>query len=359
MEFDVALSRWYLVHRRDLPWRKDPSPYEVWISEIMLQQTRVEKVKEYYVRFLKRYPDVFALARAQEKEVLKMWEGLGYYSRARNLLALAKIVVERFEGAFPSDEKTLLSLPGVGAYTACAIRAIAFHKKEVAVDGNLIRVYARLRADGEETLQKVKERAREYFLQAMGREDPSAFNQALMDLGELVCLPLGAPRCDRCPLAAFCKARERGNPQSYPAQKKRKGKREVSLTVFALVYKGRIAVCQRPKTGLLASLYELPNAFESLSEEEVEKRYPQSLVLPLGDHRHVFTHLAWNMKGYLVLLKEKEEGHGFSWKLPESVRKTLALPQAFLIYLQRAEETLRSRSFPHHQSKTPGPCPAK
>jgi A/G-specific adenine glycosylase len=258
MSLEKSLLDWYNANRRHMPWREDPTPYHVYLSEIMLQQTQVDTVTAYYLRFLEKFPTINKLSEASEEEVLKLWEGLGYYSRGRNLLRAARIVEKDFHGAIPSNKKDLLALPGVGTYTSKAVLSMAFHQKEIAVDGNLIRVYSRLEEKKEANAEKMKSLCEAFLRKQLKNEDPSFFNQALMDLGELVCLPRGFPLCDQCPLRAFCKARTDGAMMDYPLSKKAKEKRNESLTVCVLTYQGKIAIRQRKAEGLLASLYEFP-----------------------------------------------------------------------------------------------------
>lgn len=338
MELDKALIQWYEEHQRMLPWRRNLSPYHVLLSEVMLQQTQVAKVKDYFLRFVKAYPTIQDLAKAGERDVLKHWEGLGYYSRARNLLKLARIVVERYDGQIPSTHEELLKLPGIGPYTANAIRAIAFHQKSIAMDGNLIRVYARLCGDPSKDLEALKKKGEFYFSEHLNDSDPSLFNQALMDLGELVCLPNGKPHCLDCPLRYKCEAYALERQQDFPSPKKRKKKEEIPLTVFVFFWNGRMGICQRPKSGLLASLYELPNIEQSFSKEEVGKRFEGAQIIDLGTYSHVFSHLIWKMRGYGIVLKHKPQGWHLRWLLSETIREKYPLPKAFQVYYLRALE---------------------
>ena len=321
--------------RRDLPWRKDKDPYRVWVSEIMLQQTRIEAVKPYFARFMERFPDVFALANAEEEEVLKLWEGLGYYSRARNLHKAAKEVAFKLGGRFPATKEELKRLPGIGEYTSSSIASIAFDEVAVAVDGNLLRIHARLNADRTDVkMPEAKKRAEAFFLSKIDRARPGDFNVALMDIGELVCLPAGNPKCDECPFQDFCKAKREGKQNEYPIVSKKKDKRVLPLDVFILKHQGGIVLRKRPATGLMAGLYELPNI-------EREKT-PQESLKKLGfadfsgfsfakETQHVFTHIVYKMKVYeasvdaipegfqIVPLDEIEKG----WPMPTCFKKLL------------------------------------
>ncbi len=300
MSFASDLLTWYEENRRHLPWREDPTPYHVYLSETMLQQTRVDTVGSYYTRFLERFPDFLSLANAEEEEVLALWQGLGYYSRAKNLHKAAKIVASVYGGELPKDKTSLLRLPGVGGYMANAVLAIAFDQKEVAVDGNLLRVYSRLEAKNVDiTKTDVRENCAAYFQKRI--ESPSSFNQALMDLGEMVCLPHGTPKCEQCPLRSHCKARANGNPSDYPPKKKKPSVKEETLTVLLIFDSaGRIQIRKRPETGLLASLYEFPNLSGHLGVCDLVGRYPQVTGLTyLGKETHRFSHILWTMHVYI------------------------------------------------------------
>lgn len=298
MDFAKELLQWYETHRRHLPWREDPTPYHVLVSEFMLQQTRVDTVLPYYERFLERFPDVLALAESNEEDVLTFWQGLGYYSRARNLRKAAQKIVSDFGGTIPSDVGDLQSLPGVGPYMSHAVAAIAFGKSFIALDGNLARVYSRLTADKDVLSSAGAKRCTEFYLERI--DNPSAFNQALMDLGELVCLPSGKPLCDQCPFASFCKAHETGQEMEFPPKKEPPKVRQVDVT-FLLVFngKGEIAVKKRPENGLLASMDEFPNLEGHVSEETLRGEHPElNEIRFLGEATHRFSHLQWNIWVY-------------------------------------------------------------
>ena len=316
------LLDWYAANCRDLPWRVNKDPYRVWISEIMLQQTRVEAVKGYFIRFLARFPDVASLASTDEDEVFKYWEGLGYYSRARNLLKCAKVIVNEHDGIFPTTKEELLKLPGIGEYTAAAISSICYGEKQVAVDGNLYRVFARLTAR-EKTLLDPKERetCMRYFRKWMENADAGIVNQALMDLGELVCLPGGAPHCLQCPFAIECKAHQKGKELLYPSKKPKKEKKSEPLIVFLIRFERKYVISKRPDSGLLASLYEFPNVKGTSLSEAKRKLLSKGIDIKqtkfVGKAVHVFTHKKWDMAYYLaqatavnldsVLLASREE----------------------------------------------------
>ena len=304
----------------------------------MLQQTRVEAVKGYFSRFLSRFPDVAALAASPEDEVIKYWEGLGYYSRARNLLKCAKVIVSEYGGVFPTSKEELLKLPGIGEYTASAIASICHGDKQVAVDGNLYRVFARLNAR-EKTLLEPKERetCMRYFQKWMENADPGIINQALMDLGELVCLPSGAPHCKQCPFANECKAHQEGRELFYPAKKPKKEKKSEPLIVFLMLFDGKYVISKRPDSGLLASLYEFPNvAGESLEEAKkaLEKRgIKVKQTMFVGKAIHIFTHKKWDMVYYRAQVTEIDSD-SFILASKEELSSKYAIPSAFAFGLK-------------------------
>lgn len=339
MMFEKKLITWYEQNRRHMPWREDPLPYHVYLSEIMLQQTQVDTVRAYYARFLKAFPTIKDLANASEDQVLKLWEGLGYYSRGRNLHKAAEDIVARFGAEVPSNKDDLLSLPGIGTYTARAIRAIGFHQKEIAVDGNLIRVYSRLTEDGESNLETMKDHCESYFLKQLQKEDPSAFNQALMDLGEMVCLPKGDPLCSACPFNAICQAHQKGNTASFPTPKKAKEKREESWTVLIFVAGDKVAIEQRPSTGLLASLYQFPLQEGIRSREEAQKgKFAVQSCVDLGKTTHTFSHLIWHLQGYQIEIEKPFKEPGLLWVKKSDLKKRYSIPSAFAFYKKKLLE---------------------
>ena len=300
------LLAWYREHKRELPWRADKNPYYIWISEIMLQQTRVEAVKPYFERFVTALPTVQDVAACEEEKLLKLWEGLGYYNRVRNIQKAAQILVEQYDGRFPKSYEKLLELPGIGEYTAGAVASIAFEIPTPAVDGNVLRVISRVTENDEDILkQKVKNRIRDQLLAIMPEKESGEFNQALMELGATVCVPNGQPKCDECPLKMFCLAREHDRLDEIPVRKKAKERRIEEKTVLVVLDGDKVAIRKRPKKGLLAGLYELPNFSGHLAEDEVLKILDtydlMSLrITPLADSKHIFSHVEWRMKGYLV-----------------------------------------------------------
>ncbi len=308
--FTPALLHYYNKEKRELPWREDTDPYHVWISEIMLQQTRVEAVKSYYLRFIEALPDVDALAHVKEERLLKLWEGLGYYSRARNLQKAARIVAEEYGGVMPKTGEELIKLPGIGSYTAGAIASISFGETIPAVDGNVLRVLSRVFADGRDIGQpQVKKDYEKLLKVSMSCERPGEFNQAMMEVGAMVCVPNGQPRCESCPLALFCEAHRSGTWDRYPYKAPKKSRTVEERTVLILRDEKRTAIVKRPAKGLLAGMYEFPVMKGYATEEEVladlkEKGIRAVRIQPLEDAVHVFTHREWHMKAYLIRVDE-------------------------------------------------------
>ena len=356
------LQNWFLEHKRVLPWREHPTGYYVWISEIMLQQTRVEAVKPYFDRFVKELPNIEALANCPEDKLLKLWEGLGYYNRVRNLKIAANQILEEYHGGMPTEYKELLKLRGIGSYTAGAISSIAFGKPVPAVDGNVLRVISRVTADDSDIMkQSVRKHMEERLLtlmctnfieekniqkaernlseqqkimqiennsakqqkiickESMEQEKdrnkniviPQIFNQALMELGAIVCVPNGAPHCEVCPWHDLCEARKQDRIGEIPVKKKTKERKIEEKTVFIIKDGEQIALHKRPKKGLLAGLYELPNVEGYLSEQEVtdyirQQGYEPIRIQKVCDAKHIFSHVEWHMKGYVVFLQAKD-----------------------------------------------------
>ncbi|MBQ8718615.1 MAG: A/G-specific adenine glycosylase [Clostridia bacterium] len=348
---DPLLS-WYADHRRSLPWRDDPTPYHVWLSEIMLQQTRIEAVLPYYHRFLAACPDVASLAAIDDDALMKLWQGLGYYSRARNLKKAAQVICEQHGGIFPADYGALRALPGVGDYTAGAIASIAFGLAEPAVDGNVLRVIMRLSADNSDILaDAVKKRVRDQLRAIYPSKggDAAAMTQALMELGQRVCIPNGQPHCDECPLGAFCMARVNHLTDSIPYRAPKKPRRIEKRTVFLLCRADRqpdgtdivrYAIRKRASKGLLASLWEFPSVDGHLCASEA-KDAVQTIFEPLyvidaakaADAVHIFTHIEWHMCGYCLLCQGDCASDELTWATADELRTVYALPSAFRAYL--------------------------
>lgn len=334
---DVSLLlEWYGANKRVLPWRENPTPYRVWVSEIMLQQTRVEAAKGYYLRWMERFPTLRALADASEEEVLKAWEGLGYYTRARNLHKAAKLVTEA-GGELPCDKRSLEKIPGIGAYTAGAILSIAYGVAEPAVDGNVLRVVSRLTADPfDVTKNETKEKIADALRPLMPAGRTSDFTQALFELGALLCLPSSPPRCAECPLRERCEAHRLDKEIDYPIKAAKAEKRREKLTVFVTEWDGRFAIRKRPSTGLLANLWELPNVQGALTPEEAAALY-KGEITPLPAATHVFTHVVWEMTGYFVRLSTPIKDEKVRFVTPEELRETYTLPSAFSAYRKYCE----------------------
>lgn len=336
------LLRWYDDGHRDLPWRREPVPYRVWVSEIMLQQTRVEAVRGYFERWMQAFPDVRALAAADEAQVLKLWEGLGYYSRARNLHRAAQLVCERYGGTLPADYEALLALPGVGEYTAGAVASIGFGLCVPAVDGNVMRVAARLNDDFTPiTDAKQKKRTTGHFLEITPEDRPGDFNQSLMELGAMVCLPNGAPRCGSCPVQHLCLGYHHGHAEILPVRAAKRERRIEERTVLLVRCGEEVGICRRPKTGLLAGLWELPSLEGKTGADELRARlsargWQVEKLLSLRGAKHVFTHVEWHMSGFEVTLAEKPEG--LTFVTPQALRESYALPSAFRAFLSVLEE---------------------
>lgn len=331
------LLAWYDANRRILPWREDPKPYRVWISEIMLQQTRVEAVKPYFHRFMEALPSVEALANVQEDHLLKLWEGLGYYNRARNLKKAAQIMVETYSCQLPASYEELLKLPGIGSYTAGAIASIAYGIPAAAVDGNVLRVLSRVLANKEDILKpSVKKQMEEDIRITMPGNRASAFNQGLIEIGAIVCVPNGQPKCKECPLDSICLAKRQGLTDSIPYKAPKKPRKLEERTILLVESGDRIAIQKRPDMGLLASLYEFPNLIGHLSESQIEDTIIKAggmmeRIEPLPSSKHIFSHVEWHMVGYRVQLK----GEGLDEYImvaKEEIKTKYPLPNAFMAY---------------------------
>lgn len=330
------LCDWYRKNARDLPWRRTRDPYCIWVSETMLQQTRVETVKGYYTRFLETFPTIRSLAEATEEQVHKLWEGLGYYSRARNLRLAAKQIVNEYGGVFPTSYEEIHALPGVGDYTAGAVCSICYGQPTAAVDGNVLRVVMRLQdslaeIDKVTTKQRVIQELSAVYPEHDG-EGCGALTQALMELGASVCIPGDTPRCEVCPVREYCRSRKCGTSGMLPVRKKKLPKKQVDVTVFILRTDEKYAVCKRPLYGLLASMWEFPNIETRMTEEEILAQVKDWGCNPLSvlykrSKEHVFTHLHWKMEG--VYIECGRESPLFQWKTRDEVQKELAIPTVF------------------------------
>lgn len=332
-ELVPLLIRWYETVRKPLPWRESPTPYHVWISEIMLQQTRIEAVIPYYRRFLAELPTVADLAAVPDDRLMKLWEGLGYYSRARNLKKAAQVIVSDCNGELPGTADELRRLPGIGDYTAGAIASIAFGQPEPAVDGNVLRVISRITASSEDiALEKTKTNVRERLraVYPVGRE-AGLLTEALMELGETVCLPNTAPRCLGCPVCGHCQAFATRTTDCYPVKSGKKARRIEERTVLLVKCGNRYALRKRPDAGILAGMWEFPNAAGHLSGKEAVEACGISgtvtAIRPLGTAKHIFSHLEWHMIGYEIHIGTGDSM--LTWASADNIRTDYAVPTAF------------------------------
>ena len=331
---------WFADNKRSLPWRDDPTPYHVWQSEIMLQQTRIEAVLPYYHRFLAVCPTVEALACVEDEGLMKLWEGLGYYSRARNLKKAAAEIVAAHGGELPCDYNALRALPGIGAYTAGAIASIAYGLPEPAVDGNVLRVITRLSGDRSDIAKEATKKAvtaalREIY--PVGK-DAADLTQGLMELGQRVCIPNGEPHCKECPLSIFCRARAMNATDVIPVKSQKKPRRIEQRNVLLLICDNKIALRKREASGLLAGLWEFPNE-ESADEAQVQAFLREHGIAALSLGRdiaatHIFTHIEWHMQGYVVVCAQQSEH--FVWATSEQLAGEYAVPSAYRAYVKRA-----------------------
>ena len=329
----ISLLTWYNEAKRDLPWRREPTPYHVWLSEIMLQQTRVAAVVDYYRRFLDHFPTVADLAAAEEDALMKCWQGLGYYSRARNLQKASKVIVADYGGVFPGEYDAIRALPGVGDYTAGAISSIAFGLPRAAVDGNVLRVVTRLTADTRDITQAAAKQAITAALEdIIPVKAPGDFNQALMELGATVCLPNGAPLCDRCPVRDLCEARRRELTATIPVKAPKKPRKIEEREVYLIFYQGKVALRRRPNKGLLAGLWEYPHA-------------PAPYPCPVAGKadfaatgKHIFTHIEWHMTAYTVAADSGALPEGWLWASAGDLAEKYPVPSAFQAFQHIVEE---------------------
>ena len=336
----IPLLEWYGEHARELPWRSDPTAYHVWVSEIMLQQTRVAAVLDYYRRFMDAAPTVEELAQMPDERLMKLWQGLGYYSRARNLKKAAGQIVEQFGGAFPSRYEDIRALPGVGDYTAGAIASIAFGQAVPAVDGNVLRVVSRLTADGSDvTLPATKRRVAEQLAEIIPVAQPGQFNQAMMELGATVCIPNGAPLCEKCPAAEFCLARRKGLTDKLPVKPPKKERKIEERTVFLVFHNKKVALRKRPAKGLLAGLWEFPNelapADDALARWDIE-----GTATPGDTGRHIFSHIEWHMRAVAVQADSDRLPEGWVWADRRELERQYAIPNAFRAFEAAVRERL-------------------
>ncbi len=337
----APLLDWYKENKRDLPWRHTSDPYRIWVSEIMLQQTRAATVVPYYERFLDQLPTVKDLADVSEDALLKLWEGLGYYNRSRNMRKAARQIVEDYDGIFPDTYEKIRTLCGIGDYTAGAISSIAFHEPVPAVDGNVLRVAARLTGNEADILKEsTKKQIEDEVAGSVPKENPGEYNQALIELGALICLPK-EPRCSECPVREDCRAKAEGRTKEIPVRRKAKDRRIEEKTIFRFRDGERMAIDRRGDTGLLAGMYELPNVPGHLNMEEAS-RYAKSIGLSpihirrLPAAKHIFSHVEWHMIGYEIKVDElmKTNQKDFLFIRPQEIRENYPIPTAFEKYMQ-------------------------
>lgn len=336
------LLEWYRENRRDLPWRKSKDPYCIWISEIMLQQTRVEAVKGYYATFLDAFPTVKDLAEADEQRLMKLWEGLGYYSRARNLQKAAKTVMEQYNGQLPSDENKLKKLCGIGDYTAGAIASIAFGIPAPAVDGNVLRVLSRVTGSHADiALPETKKHQSQALRRIIPKNDAGDFTQSLIELGATVCVPNGEPKCDICPLSDFCVAQRDRLTDKLPVRSAKKTRRVEEITVLLIRDDDQTVLRKRPAKGLLAGLFELPNVKGHLDADAVPEAvrglgFDPLRVERIEDAKHIFTHVEWHMRAYAVKISSEFDGLRLEDSIflvnSDDLHRNYAIPSAFSAY---------------------------
>lgn len=345
-EIVQPLTDWYRQNKRILPWRDQNNAYYTWVSEIMLQQTRVEAVKPYFRRFIEELPDVQALAECPEEKLMKLWEGLGYYNRVRNMQLAAQTVVGEYGGKLPASYESLLSLKGIGNYTAGAIASIAYHIPVPAVDGNVLRVISRITEDRQDIMkQSVRRKVEERLLEVMPEDAPGDFNQALMELGAVVCVPNGPARCEACPVAENCLAYRHGTVEELPVKAPKKQRTLENRTVLVIQDGERTVIQKRPETGLLAGLYELPNLEGHLTREEALEKVKSMQLEPLyieklPDAKHIFSHIEWKMTGYLIRVAslDTERELPFIFAEKKQSEKQYAIPSAFRAYVKYMKE---------------------
>ncbi len=334
------LLHWYDLNARILEWRSNPKPYFVWISEIMLQQTRVEAVKSYFDRFIKELPTIKDLAVVEEDRLMKLWEGLGYYNRARNLKKAAIVVMEQYGGELPANREELKKLPGIGSYTSGAIGSIAFQLPVPAVDGNVLRVMKRIAGSFDDiTKEKIKKELEDDIEEIIPKDRPGDFNQALMELGATICLPNGKPLCEQCPVMHLCKAYHNGDEMKIPVKPKKKERLLEEKTVLVMECGGSYAIRKRTEKGLLHGLWELPNLEGKLTFSQMENAIQtfatHALVTKkLGEAKHIFSHKEWHMTGYYIKVERKEDVNlpEILWVDNQRIREDYSLPTAFEAY---------------------------
>lgn len=336
-----GLVSWYCENKKEYPWRIDATPYHVWVSEIMLQQTRIEAALDYYKRFTAELPSVKSLAEVDDERLMKLWQGLGYYSRARNLKKAALRVMQEYGGELPNSADELKKLPGIGDYTAGAIASIAYHKSEPAVDGNVLRVVSRIIASRDDIMLPATKKSVTALLRAVypSGKDAAMLTEGLMELGEQVCIPNGEPRCDLCPIAEHCLAFAQGKTAEIPLREVKKEKRREEKTILLLrTPDGRYAIRKRASRGLLANMWEFPSLDGRYAEGDLEsylteRGFSVEEVFSCGEAEHIFTHIVWQMTGFTATVAE--ETGDYIWKSREEILKEFAIPSAYRFYLKQ------------------------
>lgn len=324
---------WYQKNKRELPWRKEKNPYYIWLSEIMLQQTRIEAVKQYYERFLNQIPTIQLLAEVEEEKLLKLWEGLGYYNRARNLKKAAQIIQEKYEGKMPRHYEELVELPGIGEYTAGAISSIAYDEPVPAVDGNVLRVVSRVVGSKRDVLENKTKKEFTQKLQEIMPEQAGDFNEGLMELGELICIPNGDPLCQKCPLKEICVAKNENLTDVIPVRNQKIKRKKEEKTVFLFEFERKIAIRKRDNTGLLANMYEFPNIDKKVKKNEIEQviqnwKLTGNQIEKIGTHHHIFSHVEWDMVGYKIQVNNMNTE--FIWVRKDEILEKYPIPGAFV-----------------------------
>lgn len=347
-EIAPYLLDWFDYNARILAWRENPKPYFVWVSEIMLQQTRVEAVKGYFDRFVTALPDIRSLAEIDEERLLKLWEGLGYYNRVRNLQKAAQLVMQQYDGELPADYEKLLKLPGIGTYTAGAIASIAFQIPVPVVDGNVLRVTKRIAGSFDDiTRDSVKKELWKDLMEAIPPARPGDFNQSLMELGATVCIPNGRPLCDKCPVMHLCKAFREDLTDRIPVKPEKKERRKEERTILLIEYQERFAVRKRDHKGLLAGLWELPGLYEKHNSEKTielvkEMGFAPEQITSLGESKHIFSHVEWHMTGYHIRLSELNqkvlEENQIVMANRDDINERYSIPNAFSAYTKSLKE---------------------
>lgn len=334
---------WYQENKRMLPWREDKSAYAIWISEIMLQQTKIEAVKSYYARFMKEIPDIQTLANIPEERLLKLWEGLGYYNRARNLKKAAIQIQEEYLGKMPNTYENIVKLAGIGEYTAGAIASIAFKEKIPAVDGNVLRVLSRILASNKDVLLPATKKEMTAILQEIMPEEAGDFNEGLMELGETICIPKGTPFCEKCPVQDYCEARRLNLTEQIPVRIQKVKRKQKKKTVFFLIYQDKIAIQKRKNKGLLGGLYEFPNIDYWIKKSEIDSvlegwnlEKKNAKIEEFEEKNHIFSHVEWKMKP--IMVEVKKANTDFIWVTEKEINTKYAMPTAFTKLIKRKDK---------------------